>query len=251
MASVQDIERRVRSVKNTRKITKAMELVAAAKLRRAQMRIEAMRPYADRMLELMAQTARSSSSLRGLPLLERERSRRVAILAVTADRGLAGAFNAQVLRRGAALARELDAEGKERRSGSSPARRGARRSASAAARSLGEWTDFTDRPVYADAQGVAHRLAELYESGEVDRVVVIYNAYESPLVQRVTVRDLLPISDELLAEGEDERGRGASAATPSSSPSRRRSSRGCSRPTSRRSSTARCSSRRPPSTAPA
>jgi F-type H+-transporting ATPase subunit gamma len=204
MASVQDIGRRVRSVKNTRKITKAMELVAAAKLRRAQMRIEAMRPYADRMLELMAQTARSSTSLRGLALLERREVERVAILVVTADRGLAGAFNAQVLRRGVALARELDAEGKQvswlvtGKKGRSTLRFSRRTI-------VGEWTDFTDRPVYADAQAVAHRLAELYESKEVDRVIVIYNAYESPLVQRVTVRDLLPISDELLAEsGEDE-----------------------------------------------
>src|ERR1044071_6493820 len=103
MATVQDIRRRVRSVTNTRKITKAMELVAAAKLRRAQTRIEAMRPYADRMLELMAQTARASASLRGLKLLERGEERRVAILAVTAARGLAGSFNAQVLRRGSQL----------------------------------------------------------------------------------------------------------------------------------------------------
>jgi F-type H+-transporting ATPase subunit gamma len=202
VASVQDIARRVRSVKNTRKITKAMELVSAAKLRRAQTRIEAMRPYADRMLELMAQTARSSSSLRGLTLLERREEKRVAILAVTADRGLAGAFNAQVLRRGTALLRELDAEGKDvvwlvtGKKGRSTLRFSRRTI-------LGEWTDFTDRPTYADAQGIAHRLTELYESGEVDRVVLIYNAYESPLVQRVTMRDLLPISDELLAEGED------------------------------------------------
>jgi F-type H+-transporting ATPase subunit gamma len=203
VASVQDIKRRVNSVRNTRKITKAMELVAAAKLRRAQMRIEAMRPYADRMLELMAQTARSSTSLRGLALLERRDEEKVAILVVTSDRGLAGAFNAQVLRRGAALARELDAEGKQvtwlvtGKKGRSTLRFSRRTI-------VGEWTDFTDRPVYADAQAVAHRLAELYEGKEVDRVVVVYNAYESPLVQRVTVRDLLPISDELLAEGTDD-----------------------------------------------
>src|SRR2546421_5765439 len=165
MASVQDIGRRVRSVKNTRKITKAMELVAAAKLRRAQMRIEAMRPYADRMLELMAQTARSSSSLRGLPLLERREEQRVAILVVTADRGLAGAFNAQVLRRGVALARELDAEGKQvtwlvtGKKGRSTLRFSRRTI-------VGEWTGFTDRPAYSDAQAVAHRLSELYEAQE-------------------------------------------------------------------------------------
>src|SRR5438034_968066 len=111
MATVQDLKRRIRSVRNTRKITKAMELVAAARLRRAQARIEAMRPYADRMLELMAGTARASSSLRGLPLLQRREVETVAIVPITGDRGLAGAFNAQVLRRSFALERRLRDEG--------------------------------------------------------------------------------------------------------------------------------------------
>ena len=113
MSTVQDIKRRIRSVRNTRKITKAMELVAGAKLRRAQARIEAMRPYADRMLELMIGTARASTSLRGLPLLQRREVQRVAILPLTGDRGLAGAFNAQILRRAFALERELRGEGVE------------------------------------------------------------------------------------------------------------------------------------------
>jgi len=88
-----------------------MELVASARLRRAQERIEAMRPYADRMLELMAGTARASASVRGLPLLQRREVSTVAIVPVTGDRGLAGAFNAQILRRSIALYRELQAEG--------------------------------------------------------------------------------------------------------------------------------------------
>src|SRR5881409_4286049 len=111
MATVQDLRRRIRSVRNTRKITKAMELVAAAKLRRAQARIEAMRPYADRMMELMAGTARAAGSVR-LPLLQRhENVQTVAIVPITGDRGLAGAFNAQVLRRSFALERRLRDDG--------------------------------------------------------------------------------------------------------------------------------------------
>src|SRR5215212_7388310 len=107
MASTQDLKRRVRSVRNTRKITKAMELVAAAHLRRAQTRIEAMRPFADRMLELMAGAARASSSVRGLPLLQqRDEVKAVAIVPITGDRGLAGPFNAQVLREAFALERQ-------------------------------------------------------------------------------------------------------------------------------------------------
>src|SRR5690349_23866419 len=113
MASLQDIRRRIRSVANTRKITRALELVAASKLRKAQARIEAMRPYADRMLELMAGTARASTSVRGLPLLQqRDEVRTVAIAPLTSDWGLAGAFNSQVLRRALALERQLRAEGK-------------------------------------------------------------------------------------------------------------------------------------------
>src|SRR5918911_144486 len=113
MASLQDLRRRIRSVRNTRKITKAMELVASARLRRAQARIEQMREYAETMRELMAGTARASSSVRGLPLLQRREVRTVAIVPLTGDRGLAGAFNAQVLRRSFALERELRGEGAE------------------------------------------------------------------------------------------------------------------------------------------
>src|SRR3954462_6248329 len=113
MASTQDLKRRVRSITNTRKVTKAMELVASARLRRSQMRIESMRPYADRMLELMAGGAEAAGAVR-LPLLERrENVQKVAIVPVTADRGLAGGFNAQVIRRSLALMRELEGEGKE------------------------------------------------------------------------------------------------------------------------------------------
>ena len=80
MASTQDLKRRVRSITNTRKVTKAMELVASARLRRSQQRIESMRPYADRMLELMAGTARASASLRGLPLLQSREVQTAAIV---------------------------------------------------------------------------------------------------------------------------------------------------------------------------
>src|SRR5713226_2626059 len=110
MASVQDLKRRIRSIRNTRKITKAMELVASARLRRAQARIEAMRPYADRMMELMIGTARAASSVHGLPLLQRREVKTVAVLPLTGDRGLAGPFNAQILRHGFALDRGLRAE---------------------------------------------------------------------------------------------------------------------------------------------
>src|SRR5438093_13685367 len=107
MASRRDIERRIRSTRNTRKITRALELVAAARLRRAEARIQAMRPYAERMKELTAGTARAAASFQSLALLRRRPIRAVAVVTVTGDRGLAGAFNGQILRRAFALEREL------------------------------------------------------------------------------------------------------------------------------------------------
>jgi F-type H+-transporting ATPase subunit gamma len=202
MASLQDLRRRIASVRNTRKITKALELVAGARLRRAQTRIEEMRPYADRMQELMIGTARAASSLRNLALLqEREEVRRVAFVVVTGDRGLAGPFNGQVLRRAFELERRAHAAGQEvawlpvGRKGASTLR--FRRYELTA-----QWAGFADKPGYHDAQAIGHKLAELYEAEEVDRVVLIYNRYESALVQRVTTTDLLPIREDVLTAEE-------------------------------------------------
>jgi F-type H+-transporting ATPase subunit gamma len=202
VASLQDLRRRISSVRNTRKITKALELVAGARLRRAQSRIEEMRPYADRMQELMIGTARAASSFRNLALLQqRDEVRRVAFVVVTGDRGLAGPFNGQVLRRAFELEREARSEGQEvvwlavGRKGASTLR--FRRYELTA-----QWAGFADKPSYHDAQAIGHKLAELYEAEEVDRVVLLYNRYESALVQRVTTTDLLPIREDVLAEEE-------------------------------------------------
>jgi F-type H+-transporting ATPase subunit gamma len=205
LASTQDLKRRIRSITNTRKLTRAMELVASARLRRAQMRIEAMRPYADRMLELMGGVAQAAGAVR-LPLLEqRETVQRIAIVPVTGDRGLAGAFNAQVLRRAFALMREAQGRGEQVVFFSS----GKKAQSTLRFRRLDvghSWTGFSDRPSYADAQAMAHAVAEAFVEREVDRVVIVYNAFVSPLVQKVTVRDVLPVPQNLLTgeEGEDE-----------------------------------------------
>jgi F-type H+-transporting ATPase subunit gamma len=205
MSSVQDLKRRVRSVKNTRKITKAMELVASARLRRAQTRIEAMRPYAETMRELIAGVGRASSSVRGLPLLQqREELKNVAIVPLTGDRGLAGPFNAQILRRAFALERELRAEGANVRF-VAVGKKGRSTLAFRRYEVAGEFTGFTDRPAYSDAQAIAHHIAELFTEGELDRVILLYNAYVSPLVQRVTEQDVLPISADILETDEEER----------------------------------------------
>jgi len=204
MASVQDLKRRIRSVRNTRKITRAMELVAAAKLRRAEQRITALRPYAATMSELIAGVGRASSSVR-LPLLEqRETVESVAIVPLTGDRGLAGSFNAQILRRAFALERALEAEGKRVR-WVAVGKKG-RSTLLFRRRELdGEYMGFTDRPGYDNAQAIAHRVGELFTSGDVDRVTLVYNTYISALTQRVTEQDILPISRDILETDEAER----------------------------------------------
>src|SRR5262249_44341662 len=173
------------------------------RLRRAQMRIEALRPYADRMLELMGGVSQAAGSVR-LPLLERRANvETVAIVPVTGDRGLAGAFNAQVLRRSFARMREAQAAGQKAVVFSA----GKKAASTLRFRRLqiGQaGTGVSDRPAYRDAQAMAHALAEAYTKGEVDRVVIVYNAFVSPLVQKVTVSDVLPIPQHVLERSADE-----------------------------------------------
>jgi len=203
MASQQDLKRRIRSVRNTRKITKAMELVAGARLRRAEARIQAMRPFADRMRELMIGTARAAGPTASrLPLLEeRSEVRTVAVVVVTGDRGLAGPFNTQILRRAFALERELRGAGQ----GAAWLVVGKKGRSTLTFRRYelaGAWAGFTDRPAYADAGAVANRLIELFTQREVDRVVMVYNRYISPLAQQVETLDLLPVPRRALEEDE-------------------------------------------------
>ncbi|MHB8060778.1 MAG: ATP synthase F1 subunit gamma [Gaiellaceae bacterium] len=202
MASQQDIKRRIRSVSSTHKITKAMELVSAAKLRRSQQRIVAMRPYADRMLELITATAQTLGKIHGLPLLEDRETHTIALVPLTGDRGLAGAFNAQVLRRSFALEHDLQAQdievkwlvsGKRGRSSLNFRRREIETA----------WTGFSDQPDFAEAQAMAHHLAELYTNGTIDAVLLVYNRFGSAVVQTVVEQEILPLPKQVL-EGFDE-----------------------------------------------
>ena len=204
MAAVQDLKRRIQSVRNTRKITRAMELVAAAKLRRAEQRIRALRPYAETMNELIAGVGRAATSVR-LPLLEqREEVEAVAIVPLTGDRGLAGAFNAQIMRRAFALERSLQAEGKTVR-WVAVGKKGRSTLLFRRRELAGSYLGFTDQPRYEDAQAIAHRVADLFTEGEVDRVTLVYNTYISALTQRVTEQDVLPISPDILETDQEER----------------------------------------------
>jgi F-type H+-transporting ATPase subunit gamma len=203
MATQQDIARRIRSVRNTGKITKAMELVAASRLRRAQARIEGLRPYADRLQQLTVEVAAVTSRAYSQPLLEKREVKGVAVLALTADRGLAGAFNANVIRRSLAVAAEQRGQGREvhwlavgRKGGSSLRFRGQEIEAS--------YTGITDRPKYSDASAIAERVAELYVEGQVDLVVMVYNRFVSALTQRLETVEVLPVPEEVLTGEEVE-----------------------------------------------
>ena len=143
-----------------------------------------MRPYAERMQELMVGTARASASVRGCRSSSGATCRRTAVLPLTGDRGLAGAFNAQILRRGVRPRARAARRGVEAR-WLVAGKKGASTLRFRRYDVLQGWTGFSDNPRYSDAQAIAHRLAELYAEQEVDRVVVVYNHFESALVQRV------------------------------------------------------------------
>jgi F-type H+-transporting ATPase subunit gamma len=204
MASQRDVKNRIASVKNIQKITRAMEMVAAARLRRAEQRIAALRPYAKAIRRMTHQAAAvAGAEAASFPLLrEHDSERNVGLLLITGDRGLAGGFNSQIIRSGVRAGTEL-VEG-----GSTPlwyatGRRGVS-SLTFRGRDLsGSYTGFTDRPSYADARAIAKDLMEAYVEDRLDRVDILYNAYISPLTQEVTRETLLPLSQAVL-EGEDD-----------------------------------------------
>ena len=205
MASQRDVKNRIASVKNIRKITRAMEMVAAARLRRAEQRIEHLRPYAGAIRRMTRQAAEAAGGEIGqLPILqEHENEQTVAILLVTADRGLAGAFNSQILRAGLRTASEYESDGRDvvfyasgRRGVSSLTFRGRE--------VAGAYTGFTDRPAYADAREIAEDLMAAYVDGKVDRVEIFYNGYVSPLVQEVRRETLLPLQQATILEAPDD-----------------------------------------------
>ncbi len=205
MASQRDVRNKIASVKNIQKITRAMEMVAAARLRRAEQRISALRPYADALGRMTRQAAQAAGAEAGrLPLLrEHESSTNVGLLLVTGDRGLAGGFNSQIIRAGVRLSAELAEEGL-RSSWYATGRRGVSSLAFRGYELSGSYTGFADRPAYADARTIADDVIAAYVDGRVDRVEMVYNSYVSPLTQHVTRQTLLPLTHEVVAGEEGE-----------------------------------------------
>jgi F-type H+-transporting ATPase subunit gamma len=204
VSSQRDVKDRIDSVKNIRQITRAMEMVSAARLRRAEERIRALRPYADALRRMTRQAAEAAENIPNIPILaEREEQNTVGLLLVTGDRGLAGAFNAQILRAGVKAARDHQEDGQDvvwyasgRRGVSSLTFRGYT--------VTGTYTGFTDRPAFADAREIASDLMSAYVDKKVDRVEIFYNGYISPLSQEVRQETLLPLQQASILGADDE-----------------------------------------------
>jgi len=200
MATLRDIRRRIRSVESTQKITRAMKLVAAAKLRRAQERIMSARPYAMKMAELLSSLVRRAEG-EAHPLLVRREAARKRLVIITADKGLCGAFNSNILRASLAFLREQGATSVTLVVVGKKARDFYRRRPYEI---KSEMLGFFDRLAYSHAQELAGGLMQEYLTGEVDEVHLMYNEFRSVAVQRVKREQLLPIEPETTGQGEGE-----------------------------------------------
>ncbi|HLB22050.1 MAG TPA: ATP synthase F1 subunit gamma [Solirubrobacteraceae bacterium] len=207
MASQRDVKNRISSVKNIQKITRAMEMVAAARLRRAEQRIAALRPYADALRRMTRQAAQAAGAeATRLPLLsEHESTDRIGLLLVTGDRGLAGGFNSQIIRAGVRIGDEYAEQGAQA-AWYATGRRGVSSLTFRGRELAGSYTGFADKPAYADARSIADDLMTGYIDGDLDRVEIVYNAYISPLTQQVKRETLLPLSAATIAAEADDDG---------------------------------------------
>jgi F-type H+-transporting ATPase subunit gamma len=197
MATLLDYRRRIRSVKSTQQITRAMKFVSAAKLRRAQEGVFAARPYAREILRVLrSAAARIESAVH--PLLERRPEERILVVVLTGDRSLAGAFNTNVIRRTTIFLRENSAKkaqviaiGKKGRD--TLRKRGVNL--------VGEYLNVSSRVEFMTAKEIADKIAAIYTNREVDAVYAVYNEFKNVIVQNLTVAKLLPIDPSVLSAG--------------------------------------------------
>jgi F-type H+-transporting ATPase subunit gamma len=205
MANLRDIKKRIGSVHSTRQITRTMEMVATAKIKKAQEKIEAARPYAFAMVEVLQNVARYVQGATHPLLEEHPERKRVVVVAVTSDRGLCGAFNSTILRitedivreeTAAGVATDLIAVGKKaigyfRYRGIEP---------------LGAYRDISDKPTFADARSIAARIIPAYESGEIDAAYIVFNRFKNVAEQKAETYQLLPVEGRVMETDEEDHG---------------------------------------------
>jgi F-type H+-transporting ATPase subunit gamma len=212
MATQKEVKTRIASIKNINKITRAMEMVAAARLRRSEQRIADLRPYSEAMRKLTRIASAHAGGLPRVPVLaERENVQKVGIVLVTGDRGLAGAFNSNIIREGMRTAERVRGEGAEPVF-SVVGRKGVSALNFRKQPLVGEYVGFTDRPAFSDARDIGEALTAQYVDEDVDRVELIYNRFVSPLTQNVWRQVLLPLQQaEVIGEGAEDEGDGDAA----------------------------------------
>jgi F-type H+-transporting ATPase subunit gamma len=205
MASQKEVKGRIASIANIQKITRAMEMVAAARLRRSEQRIADMRPYSEGMRKLTRIASAHAGGVPRVPVLAvRENVQKVGLVLVTGDRGLAGAFNSNIIREGMRSAARVREEGAEPVF-SVVGRKGVSALTFRKQELVGEYVGFTDRPSFADAREIGEALTARYVDEDVDRVELIYNRFVSPLTQYVWRQTLLPLQQaEVVGEGAEE-----------------------------------------------
>ena len=191
MASLRDIRRKIVSIKKTQQITKAMKMVAAAKLRRAQERVIAARPYSRKMLTVIASLASRVERMQH-PLLAKREPKKVQLLVLTSDRGLCGAYNTNILRKAVEAVREFQAQGKEVRV-NIVGRKGRDFFRKRSSYNVGQtWSDL-GMIDYEKAANVGKNIVERFAAGETDEVYLLYNEFKSVMQQNVTLEKLLPV----------------------------------------------------------
>jgi F-type H+-transporting ATPase subunit gamma len=200
MPSLLDIRRRIRSVKNTQQLTKAMKTVSAAKLRRAQERVMSARPYADQLRNVLASLAGRVENI-SHPLLEVRPEERTLVVIVTADRGLCGAFNTNLIRATQTFLRENTK--KSETSLFPVGRKGRdffrRREASITS----DYVNFFNKLDYGHAKDIAKTIMDLYSESKIDAVYIVYNEFKSAIQQRVSMEKLLPLGRADLGSAQD------------------------------------------------
>lgn len=200
MATLRDIKRRIRAVQNTRQITKAMKMVAAAKLRKAQSRMLELRPYADKMNAVISSLARGTEH-EAHPLLNFRPREAVEVLVLTSDRGLCSAFNTNILRAASRLVDDLRGQGFEKVSVSIIGKKAKDYYKRRNIVPRRAWTGFSGKLSYANAQEVANDIIESYLNETVDEVHLVYNEFKNVVQQKVVTARLLPMAPPEAVEG--------------------------------------------------